>query len=126
MNKQVTDSIKQVIKNWMTGVRNYTFETRGIKSVKTTPDSGEYIIAFYLKVNGFYTDQTLSHEIDFNFESPNFISQNISLKNPVNPDGDANNLRRMLKVFTADCYGKIVDEMKKYPEAYTTDFLYWK
>ena len=126
MNKQVADGIKQVINNWMTGARNYTFETRGIKSVKTMPGSGEYIIVFYLRVNGFYSDKTLSHEIVFNFESPTFISQNISLENPSNPDGDANNLRRILEVFTADCYGKIVDEMKKYTHSYTSDFLYWK
>ena len=126
MNKQVADNIKKVIKEWMTGARDYTFETRGIKSAMEMPSTGEYRMEFFLKVNGFYTDRSLKQEIDLAYSSPAFFTHNLSLDEPENPAGDANYLKQILEFFTQECYEKIFDEMKKYPESYTSDILYMK
>lgn len=126
MNKQVADNIKKVIREWMTGARNYTFETRGIKSAMEMPGAGEYRIEFFLKVNGFFTDRSLKQEVELAYSSPAFFTQTLSLDEPDNPAGDANYLKQALDFFTQDCYDKIVDEMKKYPNSYTSDILYMK
>lgn len=122
MNKEVANAIKEVVNAWLTGERNYVFETRGIKSCKPH-GTGEYIYVFYLHVVGFYTDSSLRQSINLNFTSLSFITQNLGIENLDNPQGDASCLNRFLEIFTKDCYDKIKVEIEKYPSYYYLDFL---
>lgn len=126
MNKEVANAIKDVVKSWQAGERNYTFETRGIKFCKPLPGTGEYVCAFCLRVEGFYTDSSLQQPIDLNFTSQNFITKNLNEENPENSKGDANRLSKFLETFTKDSYDKIKTEIESCPNPYTSDFLYWK
>ena len=126
MNKEVANAIKNVVKSWQAGDRNYTFETRGIKFCKPLPGTGEYICVFFLRVEGFYTDSSLLQPIDLNFTSQNFITKNLNEENPENSKGDANRLSKFLETFTKDSYDKIKTEIENCPNPYTSDLLYWE
>lgn len=95
MNKQVLTAIKQVIQDWKTGTRNYSFETRGMNGFTASNSvAGEFILIFSIRIEGFFIKETME-PISLYFEKL-FQTNDISNPNPNNVNADAIRLKGIL------------------------------
>lgn len=124
MNKQVLTAIKQVIQDWKTGTRNYSFETRGMNGFTASNSvAGEFILIFSIRIEGFFIKETME-PISLYFEKL-FQTNDISNPNSNNVNADAIRLKGILDYFTKEVYKEVETKLSDTENLVTTDPLFF-
>ena len=125
MNKEVKDSLAEVIKAWKTGERKFTFESRGFAGFMMSPIvKGEAIMRFHISIDGFFEDDHCSKPINLSSGSGLFFTQLLSQEKPDNPNADSIRLKAFLEDFTASAYNYVERILSSYPQTFTSDPLF--
>lgn len=124
MNKQVLAAIAQVIQNWKTGDRKYSFETRGMNAFTTSSSvGGEFILFFSIRIEGFFIKGTM--EPVSLYHEKLFQTNDVSNPTPNNVNADAMRLKDVLDDFTKDAYKEVETKLSNIGNLVTTDPLYF-
>lgn len=126
-NKEVEAKIIEVISEWKTAEKNYTFESRIFGGVQTPNyHNGEAVMQFHIRIDGFFEDITYQKPIVLEYSSPLFITSQLSEERPDNPNADAVRLKAFLNKFTQEAYQEAEKELASYTEPYISDPIYFK
>ena len=121
-NKEVNQSLAEVIRAWKTSDRAYNFESRGFAGfMKPKFLNGEAIMRFHINIDGFFEDERCTRPIDLSYDSDLFQTSILSEEGPVNPDIDAKRLKTFLDDFTASAYQEARKCLDSYTTMYTSD-----
>lgn len=124
MNKQVLAAIAQVIQDWKTGDRKYSFETRGMNEITTSPSVGsEFILIFSIRVEGFFIKETM--EPVLLYREKLFQTNDVSNPTPNNVNADAIRLKGVLNNFTKEAYKEVETKLSNIGDLVTTDPLFF-
>lgn len=74
MNNKVQTNIARVIREWKTGEREYTYETREMYRPMQIP-SGEAILRFSIAADGFFEDSAHNKPIKLIYESDPYLTR---------------------------------------------------
>ena len=125
MNKEVGQSLAEVIDSWKTSDRDYTFESRGFAGFMMPKFlNGEAIMRFHINIDGFFEDEQCTRPIDLSYDSGLFQTSILSKEGPVNPDVDARRLKTFLDDFTASAFLEAKKRLDSYATIYTSDPIY--
>lgn len=124
MNQKVQINIARVIKEWKEGERNYSYETRGLFRPVQIP-SGEFLLQFYIVIDGFFEDPDYKKPIKLLYQSNIFLTKTLNtLEDSVRDDIDSPALQSLLEAFTKQAYQSIKDRLASYTQVYTSDIIY--
>ena len=124
MNKQVLAAIAQVIQDWKTGDRKYSFETRGMNAFTTNSSvDGEFILTFSIRIEGFFIKGTME-SVSLYLEK---LFQTNDVSNPTsnNVNADAIRLKVFLDNFTKEAYKEVESKLSNIGDLVTTDPLFF-
>lgn len=122
MNKEVSQSLAEVIEAWKTGERDYTFESRGFAGFMMPKFmNGEAIMRFHINIDGFFEDEQCTRPIDLSYDSGLFQTSILSEEGPVNPNVEAIRLKVFLDDFTAFALLETKKRLDSYATMYTSD-----
>lgn len=126
-NKEVEAKITEVISEWKTAEKNYSFESRIFGGVQASKHlNGEAVMQFHIRIDGFFEDITYQKPIILEYSSHIFFTSQLCEEKPDNPNADAVKLNAFLDKFTQEAYQEAAKELASYTKFYTSDPLYWK
>jgi len=126
-NKEVEARITEVICEWKTAEKEYTFESRIFGGVQFPKHlNGEAVLQFHIRIDGFFEDISYQKPIVLEYSSHLFFTTQLSETNPDNPNADAVKLKAFLEKFTQKAYQEVARVLASYKKCYTSDPIYWK